>query len=58
MYAIYANPEYVHFLVSCDPSISEKELADLISKASEIFINNNRLCKSQFYWQSATKGAF
>ena len=28
MYAIYANPEHVHFLVSRDPAISEKELAE------------------------------
>ena len=53
MYAIYANPEHVHFLVSRDPAISEKELADLIAKASEIFINNNNLCKGKFYWQTS-----
>jgi len=53
MYAIYANPEHVHFLVSRDPAMSEKELADLIAKASEIFINNNRLCRGKFYWQSS-----
>ncbi len=51
MYAIYANPEHVHFLVSRSPAMSEKELADLIAKASEIFINDNRLCRSKFYWQ-------
>ena len=53
MYAIYANPEHVHFLVSRDPAMSEQELADLIAKASEIFINNNHLCKGKFYWQSS-----
>jgi REP element-mobilizing transposase RayT len=53
MYAIYANPEHVHFLVSRDPTMSEKELADLIAKTSEIFINNNHLCKGKFYWQSS-----
>jgi len=53
MYAIYANPEHVHFLVSRDSAMSEKELADLIAKASEIFINNNKLCKGKFYWQSS-----
>ncbi|MCL2598109.1 MAG: IS200/IS605 family transposase [Paludibacter sp.] len=53
MYAIYANPEHVHFLVSRDPAMGEKELADLIAKASEIFINNNKLCKGKFYWQSS-----
>ena len=53
LYAIYANPEHVHFLVSRDPAMSEKVLADLIAKASEIFINNNRLCKGRFYWQTS-----
>jgi len=53
MYAIYANPEHVHFLVSRDPSISEKALANIIADASEIFINNNHLCKVKFYWQSS-----
>jgi len=53
MYAIYANPEHVHFLVSRDPAMSEKEVADLIAKVSEIFINNNKLCKGKFYWQSS-----
>jgi REP element-mobilizing transposase RayT len=52
MYAIYANPEHVHFLVSRDPDMSENELADLIAKASEMFINNNKMCKGKFYWQS------
>ena len=53
MYAIYANPEHVHFLVSRDPAMSEKALAGLIAKASELFINNNHLCKGKFYWQSS-----
>ena len=53
MYAIYANPEHVHFLVSRNPEMSEKELADLIAKASEIFINNNRLSRAKFYWQTS-----
>ncbi len=53
LYAIYANPEHVHFLVSRDPKMSEKELADLIAKASEIFINTNKLCKGKFYWQTS-----
>ena len=53
MYSIYANQEHMHFLVSRDPAISEKELADMIANASEIFINNNQLCKNKFYWQSS-----
>ena len=28
MYAIYANPEHVHFLVSRDPAMGEKEFTD------------------------------
>jgi len=53
MYAVYANPEHIHFLVSRDPAMSEKELADLIAEASETFINNNKLCKGKFCWQSS-----
>jgi len=52
MYAIYANPEHVHFLVSRSPEMSEKALADLISKASETFINKNDLCNGRFFWQT------
>ena len=50
---VFANPEHVHFLVSRHPDLSEKQLADLIAQASEIFINNNDLCKGRFYWQSS-----
>jgi len=31
----------------------EKELVNLIAKASEIFINSNKLCKNKFYWQTS-----
>jgi REP element-mobilizing transposase RayT len=53
MYAIYANPEHVHFLVSRDPSMSESVLAETIANASEKFINNNNLCIGIFYWQTS-----
>ena len=53
LYAIYANPEHVHFLVSRDPSISERELAKLVASATEKFINSNNLCNGKFYWQSS-----
>jgi REP element-mobilizing transposase RayT len=53
MYSIYANPEHVHFLVSRNPAMSEKDLVELIANASEIFINNNQLCKWKFNWQSS-----
>jgi len=51
LYSIYANPEHVHFIVSRDPAWSEKALANLVANASEVFINNNNLCKGKFYWQ-------
>jgi REP element-mobilizing transposase RayT len=53
MYAIYANPEHAHFLVSRHPSMSEKDLAELIADASEVFINKNRMCKGKFSWQTS-----
>jgi REP element-mobilizing transposase RayT len=53
MYAIYANPEHVHFLISRSPEMSEKQVADLTANASEIFINNNKLCAGKFYWQQS-----
>ena len=53
MYAIYANPEHVHFLISRHPSISEKEIVNQISEISEIFINKNNFCKSKFFWQTS-----
>jgi len=39
LYAIYANPEHAHLLVSRDPCISEEELATIIANSSEHFIN-------------------
>ncbi len=51
LYAIYANPEHVHFLVSRSPGISEENLAKIVSQSSERFINENKLCKGHFQWQ-------
>jgi len=48
LYAIYANPEHVHFLVSRSPSISEEELATVIAYSSEKFINENNFVKGRF----------
>ena len=53
MYAIYANPEHAHFLISRDPSMSENEVAELVADASEIFINANQLCSGKFSWQKS-----
>ncbi len=51
LYAIYANPEHVHFIVSRSPKISEETLTAIVSKSSERFINENKLCKGHFKWQ-------
>ena len=34
LYAIYANPEHVHFLVSRSPKYSEEYLADIIADST------------------------
>lgn len=51
LYAIYANPEHVHFLVSRSPKISEESLSILVADSSERFINENKLCLGKFKWQ-------
>jgi len=51
LYAIYANPEHVHFLVSRAPNMDEECLATIIADSSERFINENRLCSGLFQWQ-------
>jgi putative transposase len=51
LYAIYANPEHVHFLVSRSPNIDEESLATIIANSSANFINKNKLCKCNFQWQ-------
>jgi putative transposase len=57
LYAIYANPEHIHFLISRAPSISEEYLANIIADASEKFINENKLALGKFEWQE-TASAF
>lgn len=53
MYAIYANPEHVHFIVSRSPKLSEEYLATIIAESSEHFINENKLCAGKFTWQKS-----
>ena len=57
IYAIYANPEHVHFLISRSPNISEEYLATVIEDSSKAFINKNKLAKGNFDWQT-TASAF
>lgn len=53
LYSIYANPEHLHFLHSRSPNISEEQIADIVSKSSEKFINENKLSISRFGWQKS-----
>ena len=53
LYAIYANPEHVHFLVSRSPNVDEEHLANIVEDASYNFINENKLCNSNFQWQNS-----
>ncbi len=53
LYAIYANPEHVHFLVSRTPKLSEETLASIIAESSQKFINQYKLCNEQFAWQDS-----
>jgi len=57
LYAIYANPEHVHLLISRSPKLSEESLATIVAESSELFINKNKLCGSVFSWQE-TAAAF
>jgi len=51
LYAIYANPEHMHFLVSRSPGVDEESLASVVANSSANFINKNKLCKCYFQWQ-------
>ena len=52
LYAIYANSEHVHFLVSRSPKLSEETLATIVAESSERFINENKLYRG-FKWQQS-----
>lgn len=51
LYAIYANPEHVHVLVSRAANLDEEKLATIVADSSERFINGNKLCTGVFQWQ-------
>lgn len=53
LYAIYANPEHVHFLISRSPNISEEYIANIVADSSAKFINENKLGKGLFEWQQS-----
>jgi REP element-mobilizing transposase RayT len=53
LYAIYANPEHMHFLVSRSPALSEEELATVVADGSEQFIHKYQLAPPCFCWQQS-----
>ena len=53
LYAIYANPEHAHFLISKSPEFSEEYTATIIAESSQRFINQNKLCTGEFVWQGS-----
>lgn len=53
LYAIYANPEHVHLLISRAATLSEQEIASIIADSSENFINANKLTSIPFQWQQS-----
>jgi len=53
LYAIYANPEHVHFLVSRTPRLSEEAFATIVADSSERFVNDNKLSNGRFVWQQS-----
>ena len=50
LYAIYANPEHVHFLISRSPNILEETMATIVANSSERFINESKFCQGKFKW--------
>jgi putative transposase len=53
LYAIYANLEHVHILVSRSPKISEQTLIVAVADATKKFIDTNQLCQWKFLWQES-----
>lgn len=51
LYAIYANPEHMHMLISLSPSISAEKLSTIVADSSERFINENKFVQGKFKWQ-------
>jgi REP element-mobilizing transposase RayT len=53
LYAIYANPDHVHFFVSLYPGLDTESLVTTIADSSQRFINENKLCAGYFQWQQS-----
>lgn len=57
MLAINGMPDHIHILIGMRPSCCLSDLVREIKKASNQFINDNKLSKIKFYWQDGF-GAF
>jgi len=53
LYAIFANPEHAHILISRAPTVSEEWIATQIEELSTKFINENKLSVGNFIWQDS-----
>ena len=53
LYAIYANPDHVHILLSKAASIADEKILSMIANSSEEFINENHLVQGTFKWQQS-----
>jgi REP element-mobilizing transposase RayT len=53
LYAINANPEHMHMLISRNPGISDEELATIVANSSERFVNEYKLTPIRFHWQQS-----
>ncbi|MGQ1946754.1 IS200/IS605 family transposase [Geofilum sp. OHC36d9] len=57
MLAINGMPDHIHFFIGLRPDCCLSDLIREVKKASNEFINENRLTSSHFYWQEGF-GAF
>jgi len=57
MLAIGGMPDHIHFLIGLKPDCCLSDLSREVKKASNEFINQNKLTPSKFYWQDGF-GAF
>lgn len=57
MLAIGGVPDHIHFLIGLKPDCCLSDLVREVKKASNEFINQNKLTPTKFYWQDGF-GAF
>lgn len=54
---VNSHLDHIHLFISCNTSVRLDELMKEVKEHSTKFINNNKLVKGKFYWQSGY-GAF